>query len=389
MKILFAMYNMEIGGTRRSLLNLLEKMTQSGVQCDLLLFSPYGEFMDQIPSGVRVLHGGIVMQSIYATKQTLKRYAPSYLVAVKAVQKVAKKIIGAKRLHEHVLQSYAKRYLNHHDYDAIVAFQEGDCVKFITYVPASCRLAWIHNDYGNLQGEQRGTPEMFAKLKAILFVAEGTRQTFVEKYPQFAAKMQVIPNVLPQRWIRDNALEVHSEHVFQDPERIHIVSVGRVTRQKAFERIPEVMEQLGTLSERIEWAVIGDGPNLARLRDDIAERNMQDYVHAIGAWNNPFPIVKQADLYVLTSLYESQPMVVMESLTLGVPVLSTDFSSVRELLGGKSYGSICENSVDGLVESLRMLIESPGTICAMQQSAGEYKYDNEAIVSRIIELIKQ
>ncbi|KAA8831319.1 glycosyltransferase [Bifidobacterium tissieri] len=389
MKILFTMYNMEIGGTRRSLLNLLEKMTQAGVQCDLLLFSPYGEFMDQIPSGVRVLHGGIAMQGIYATKQTLRRYAPSYLVAVKAAQKVAKKIIGAKRLHEHVLRAYAKRHLAHHDYDAIVAFQEGDCVKFTTYVPSSCRLAWIHNDYGNLQGEQRGTPEIFAKLKAILFVAEGTRQTFVAEYPQFATKMRVIPNILPQERIRDNAMAEHPEHVFQDLERIHIVSVGRVARQKAFERIPEVMERLGSLSDRIEWTVIGDGPDLARLRETIAAKGMRDCVHAIGARNNPFPIVKQADLYVLTSLYESQPMVVMESLTLGVPVLSTDFSSVRELLGGKPYGLICENGVEGLAESLRTLIESPETIHAMQQSADEYEYDNEAIVSAIIDLVKR
>ena len=104
MKILFVMYNMEIGGTRRSLLNLLEKMVKAGVQCDLLLFSPYGDFMNQIPHGVRVLHGDILMQSIYATKQTLKKYAPSYLVLMKAVQKILKKVFGEKRFYDHVMR---------------------------------------------------------------------------------------------------------------------------------------------------------------------------------------------------------------------------------------------------------------------------------------------
>lgn len=388
MKILFVMYNMEIGGTRRSLLNLLEKMVKAGVQCDLLLFSPYGDFMNQIPHGVRVLHGDILMQSIYATKQTLKKYAPSYLVLMKAVQKILKKVFGEKRFYDHVMRGYAKRHFKNNDYDAVIAFQEGDCVKFATYVPSPCRLAWIHNDYGNLQGEQRGTPAIFSKLDSILFVAEGTRRTFVEAYPQFADKMRVIPNILPQDRIRESASDDDAERIFTDPNRIHIVSVGRVARQKAFERIPEVLDGLGTLSQRIEWSVIGDGPDLPRLREELETKGLQDCVRFIGARNNPFPLVRQADLYVLTSLYESQPMVVMEALTLGVPVLSTDFASVRELLGNKPFGVICENSVAGLTDSLRRLLESPKEIQSMQQSAKEYEYDNDAIIFAIVGLIR-
>lgn len=389
MKILFVMYNMEIGGTRRSLLNLLEKMVKAGVQCDLLLFSPYGDFMNQIPHGVRVLHGDILMQSIYATKQTLKKYAPSYLVLMKAVQKILKKVFGEKRFYDHVMRGYAKRHFKNNDYDAVIAFQEGDCVKFATYVPSPCRLAWIHNDYGNLQGEQRGTPAIFSKLDSILFVAEGTRRTFVEAYPQFADKMRVIPNILPQDRIRESASDDDAERIFTDPNRIHIVSVGRVARQKAFERIPEVLDGLGTLSQRIEWSVIGDGPDLPRLREELETKGLQDCVRFIGARNNPFPLVRQADLYVLTSLYESQPMVVMEALTLGVPVLSTDFASVRELLGNKPFGVICENSVAGLTDSLRRLLESPKEIQSMQQSAKEYEYDNDAIIFVIVGLIRR
>lgn len=389
MKILFVMYNMEIGGTRRSLLNLLEKMVKAGVQCDLLLFSPYGDFMNQIPHGVRVLHGDILMQSIYATKQTLKKYAPSYLVLMKAVQKILKKVFGEKRFYDHVMRGYAKRHFKNNDYDAVIAFQEGDCVKFATYVPSPCRLAWIHNDYGNLQGEQRGTPAIFSKLDSILFVAEGTRRTFVEAYPQFADKMRVIPNILPQDRIRESASDDDAERIFTDPNRIHIVSVGRVARQKAFERIPEVLDGLGTLSQRIEWSVIGDGPDLPRLREELETKGLQDCMRFIGARNNPFPLVRQADLYVLTSLYESQPMVVMEALTLGVPVLSTDFASVRELLGNKPFGVICENSVAGLTDSLRRLLESPKEIQSMQQSAKEYEYDNDAIIFAIVGLIRR
>lgn len=63
----------------------------------------------------------------------------------------------------------------------------------------------------------------------------------------------------------------------------------------------------------------------------------------------PVGYVKNADVYVLTSLYESQPMVIMEALTLGIPVISTNFASATEMLSGVKYGMICENSSSGIL----------------------------------------
>lgn len=50
---------------------------------------------------------------------------------------------------------------------------------------------------------------------------------------------------------------------------------------------------------------------------------------------------------------------------------------------------ICENSVAGLTDSLRRLLESPKEIQSMQQSAKEYEYDNDAIIFAIVGLIRR
>lgn len=65
MRILFVMYNMEIGGTRKSLLNLLSYLEKYEVEVDLLLFSPFGIFMNEIPEYVNIIKGNLAMQSEY------------------------------------------------------------------------------------------------------------------------------------------------------------------------------------------------------------------------------------------------------------------------------------------------------------------------------------
>ena len=71
MRILFVMYNMEIGGTRKSLLNLLSYLEKYEVEVDLLLFSPFGIFMNEIPEYVNIIKGNLAMQSVFCFKQTL------------------------------------------------------------------------------------------------------------------------------------------------------------------------------------------------------------------------------------------------------------------------------------------------------------------------------
>lgn len=96
--------------------------------------------------------------------------------------------------------------------------------------------------------------------------------------------------------------------------------------------------------------------------------------------------MKNADVYVLTSLYESQPMVIMEALTLGIPVISTNFASATEMLSGVKYGMICENSSSGILNAIEEITTE--RLKEMKAATQEFIYDNDYIIRQIMELIE-
>ena len=124
---------------------------------------------------------------------------------------------------------------------------------------------------------------------------------------------------------------------------------------------------------------------LSDLENEINAHGLEN-VHMLGAKENPYNIMRQADLLVVTSVYESQPMVILESLTLGVPVVSTRYNSVGEILTGKDYGIISDNDAESLAKTLAEVLTDEERLEQMKQAAKTYHYDNEKIVSELMEM---
>ena len=74
-----------------------------------------------------------------------------------------------------------------------------------------------------------------------------------------------------------------------------------------------------------------------------------------GQHNNPYAIMKHADCFVMSSDYEGQPMVILEARVLGLPVVSTDFASVRGSLP-EGVGLVVPRSVEGMADGLRAML---------------------------------
>lgn len=385
MRILFVMYNMEIGGTRKSLLNLLSYLEKYEVEVDLLLFSPFGIFMNEIPEYVNIIKGNLAMQSVFCFKQTLYNEKRYDLIAIRGILKVLKKINGENKIYKKILLSYAERKIDSKKYNAVVGFQEGMCAFFTTFTDISPKICWIHNNAENLEKNVLGKEEDYGKIDHILFVAERSKNSFVKKFPLLSKKTAVIKNVLPQENILRAGNEKcrEAEMLFKDKNTLNIVSVGRISKQKAFERIIEVVPKL---SRKVNWVIIGDGEDYNLLVSKVKDLKLDKVIHFIGSRKNPFSYVKNADVYVLTSLYESQPMVIMEALTLGIPVISTNFASATEMLSGVKYGMICENSSSGILNAIEEITTE--RLKEMKAATQEFIYDNDYIIRQIMELIE-
>ena len=384
MKVLFVINNMTIGGTRSSLVNFITYLsnTHKEIEIDLFLLSKTGEYLSRIPSNVKVLSGDRWTSCSFKSSRDLT-----------IVEKIDRALLGAaKRVfgHEKVLSAVFDKNIKskvEKEYDVVVGFQEGLSNDFAVRVPAQKKVLWIHNNFENLDTLSRGFYKSYEKADAIVFVAEASKKSFEKQYPEFANKMKLIRNVILQDDIRKRANQpVIDGFQTQKDGTIKLISVGRIAPQKAFDRVILTAQELTNRKINFEWIVVGDGPDFAELKKKTAESGLEQNLRFVGGKENPYPYMKQADLLVLSSIYEAQPMVIIEALTIGTPVMSTKFASASELLGEKEYGVMVENTPEGVVAGVCELCEHRDKINLMKNKTQDFVYDNEMIVNEFLEL---
>jgi CDP-glycerol glycerophosphotransferase len=98
--------------------------------------------------------------------------------------------------------------------------------------------------------------------------------------------------------------------------------------------------------------------------------------------SNPMPVLKESDLFVLSSFHEGWPMVLMEADTLCVPMISTDIESTRAM--GDYAGVIVENSQEGILQGMHDFV-SGNVKC----KNSDFKMYNEIAVDEFKRLIDE
>lgn len=136
----------------------------------------------------------------------------------------------------------------------------------------------------------------------------------------------------------------------------NICSIGRLCEQKGFDRLIRIAELLKKDYKDFCIYIIGEGPAKEKLKDMIKKKNLENNVNLLGYIRNPYPYLKNADLYVCSSRAEGYSTVATEALILQVPSIVTDCSGMSEIYNNGEYGIITKNDEQDLYEKLRDLI---------------------------------
>ena len=170
--------------------------------------------------------------------------------------------------------------------------------------------------------------------------------------------MDVIYNPINNQEIRRRAKEP-TDFIFPD-DTFNIVAVGRLSRVKGFERLIRACVKLKQRFN-IRLYIIGGGEE-ARLLTLIKENQADSYISLLGYQENPYSLVSQASLFVCSSYREGYSTSVIESLVLGVPVVTTLCSGMEEILGNDNqYGMIVENSENGIYQGISQMLSETDT----------------------------
>lgn len=203
-------------------------------------------------------------------------------------------------------------------------------------------------------------PISYKNADLIHCITRRIADTLVNKYNIPKKKIIVIPNFVDIKNINAKAGEnilMQSNESYINP---YILSIGRLHNQKGFKYL---ITAFSSVIDKIphKLIILGSGPLLDALKTQVRFLNLQKRVIFGGFIKNPYPILKKADLFILSSLYEGMPNALLEAIALNVPIISADCpSGPREILSQR-YEHLLYKPTDTkkLSELIKRQIERP------------------------------
>jgi len=212
----------------------------------------------------------------------------------------------------------------------------------------------------------------------VVAVDQSTQDVFVSKYPFLAKKSSLIPvGIDLDSWGREDRAAVR-ERLGIRPETKMMLYVGRLEKEKSVDLIIESFPIVRKAVEDCSLVIIGSGTQRKKL-ETVSERVGPEAVRFMDS--QPSEVVRDfmaaADVFCLASSFESGPLVVLESLASGTPVVSTDVGMVRKFMPDSSTGRIVprekETIAGAVVELLRVEREEIAAKCVSRASEFDFK----------------
>ena len=245
-------------------------------------------------------------------------------------------------------------------YDIEVAYLECGATKVISTSTnkKAKKIAWVHCDLSkkisNINEFKKKSTKWYKKFDKVVCVSRDVEKSFKSIYGN-EFETEVIYNVIDDYTIKKKAGENVGDFSF-DEKIPTIVSVGRLSTEKRFDRLIEAHKTLLDEGFLNKLLIIGEGDERENIEQIIKTSGIQETVTLSGFKSNPYPYIKKADLLVCSSDYEGFSSFVAEGLILGKAIVTTKCNGMKELLGKSEYGIITEVNVKALSGGIKKLL---------------------------------
>ncbi|MGN6754019.1 MAG: CDP-glycerol glycerophosphotransferase family protein, partial [Intrasporangium sp.] len=227
----------------------------------------------------------------------------------------------------------------------------------LSLVPARSRSIWLHNDLAADQQREvdgrnphhrnlAGVFTSYRRFDHLVSVSPALRDINAEKLAAWAAPEQFTSarNTIDAGRILELAAAEPPDGILEGTDGFRFVTVGRLSPEKNHERLVRAFSVVHRAHPDARLVIVGDGPLRPEVQVLVERLGLQGAVTLTGLQPNPWAIMSRCHAFVLSSDYEGQPMVILEARTLGLPVVSTAFGSVRSALA-PGEGLVVERAV--------------------------------------------
>ena len=179
--------------------------------------------------------------------------------------------------------------------------------------------------------------KLYPNSDRIIAISQGVKDSLVNKLSIDAKMINVVYNPAADEKIIDLSLEITDDYSFKN---YTIINIGRLTKQKDHLTLLKAFKLVIKETE-CNLLIIGEGSERQNIENYIRNNDLENYVKLLGYKSNPWKYLSRSNLFVLSSIWEGFGNVIVESMLLGIPVISSSCKSgPAEILDNGKYGNL-------------------------------------------------
>lgn len=337
MKVMVLTRTFDCGGTEAAMISLLNQMVKMDYQIKILCMEKKGPFLDRIPEQVEVQEiqfendfYKFVVKGKQVASDSIK------IILFKILQQVYWKMYPMKKGSNHLYNNILKKsVLYSEDFDILLDFYGYGhflTAYAVNYKNVKKRAMWIHDE--NIHWMYK-VEEYLPFFDRIFCVSNAVKAAFLKKYSEYDIKTEVFYNQTNVERIREKAdNSIEDNDYYGD---FKILTVGRLEEQKGLDIAVETASILKQRKIKFKWYVIGDGTELQKISKLVKEYRVENEFILLGRKLNPYPYIKECQIYIQPSRHEGYATTIVEAKALGKLIIASDIPSNREqIVNGKN-----------------------------------------------------
>ncbi|MCL9819804.1 CDP-glycerol glycerophosphotransferase family protein [Helicobacter colisuis] len=270
----------------------------------------------------------------------------------------------------HLYKRDFQRLYGESRFDVVINFEGYNryWAKLFAYGAQCMKLIFLHNDmFGEFNKKYPYLAEIFNCYHYYDKVISVSKQTSEENKKNLAlqyniseAKFDFLENTIDYNGIirkSNEQLDSEVENKYFKKDYKIFINMARLSVEKDQAKLIRAFKVINEEHPKTLLLILGDGPLKNELQSLIRELNLQKNVFLLGRMFNPFPYLKRADCFVMSSNHEGQPMTLLEALVLDKAIVATDIPGNVSVLKDKG-GLIVENSEDGLIYGMKKYLNN-------------------------------
>ena len=378
MKLLFICNNLHIGGIQKSLINLLDEISDA-YEVTLFVFAKVGDLSEKVPKNVKIICGN-GFTKILGMSQGEAKKCGIFTALWRTFWAILTKLFGIG----FSFGALTRMQKLKESYDVAISFSQnsaykmfyGGCNEFaVNSVKAKKKVSFVHCDFLHYFGNNPYNRKYYSRFDSIACVSDSCKNVFDSACPEYKDKTVSVHNCY-------NFAEMKKEADSFTAERtegvLNILTAARISEEKGIFRMFPIFKKLKEQGFQFVWRIAGSGPLLEKAQEECKLCGLSDDVVFLGMLKNPYPYFKNSDLLLVPSYDEAAPMVFGEAAFFGLPVFTTNTTSAYELVENAKIGFVAENNDEAIFEGLSDLLKNSDKI---SEKAKNIKISNEQAIA--------